>query len=384
MHKKLKIFLVDQLFEAIRAIWRLPGVGLALGAAALFGASTPAAKLLLGRAGPWIMAALLYLGAGTGLALVRLLRDASGQPAAEAALRRPDLPWLAATILTGGVLGPLFLMIGLARTNPASASLRLNLEGIATMVIAWIVFHENADRQILLGAAAIVAGAGVLSWAGQARLDPGAPWIMLACLCWGIDNNLTRKLSAADPMQIAMLKGLVAGAANLALACVQGAAVPGAITVALAMLVGFFGYGLSLALFVRALRYLGAARTGAYFSLAPFIGALLSLPLLGGTPGLRLVSAGVLMAAGLWLHLKERHVHEHAHEEMAHEHRHIHDAHHQHAHDADTPSGEAHTHWHRHAPLRHSHVHYPDLHHRHRHLARDRFRLTHSGRQPEP
>ncbi len=341
------------------------GIPLALLSAALFGASTPFAKLLLGAIDAWMLAGLLYLGAGIGLAAVSLSRKALRLPAAEAPLRRSDLPWLGVVILAGGVAGPLLLMLGLTRIDAASASLLLNLEGLATMAIAWLVFRENVDRRLLLGALAIVAGAVLLSWQGSASLSWGALLIAGACLCWALDNNLTRKLSSADPVQIAMAKGLIAGAVNLALARAAGAAVPPTATLLAAGLVGFLGYGVSLALFVLALRHLGAARTGAYFSLAPFVGALLAVVLLGEPLTARLLAAGALMALGLWLHLAERHDHEHVHEALEHEHRHRHDAHHQHAHAPGTPPGEPHTHWHRHAPLVHRHPHYPDLHHRH-------------------
>ena len=233
--------------------------------------------------------------------------------------------------------------------------------------IAWLIFRENVDRRLLLGAFAILAGAVLLSWQGRVLFDWGAVLIAAACLSWGIDNNLTRKLSSADPVQIAMLKGLVAGTVNLTLALAKGAAMPAAGTVLVAAVVGFFGYGVSLALFVLGLRHLGTARTGAYFSLAPFIGALLALALLDEPLTLRLVIGGGLMAVGLWLHLTERHEHEHAHEIMEHEHRHTHDEHHQHTHGPDDPSGVPHSHPHRHGPLVPRHPHYPDLHHRHDH-----------------
>ncbi|MFG1183793.1 DMT family transporter [Xanthobacter aminoxidans] len=345
------------------------GIVFALVSAGLFGASTPLAKLLLGAIDPWMMAGLLYLGAGAGLAAVHLSRAALRLPAVEAPLRRTDVPWLALVILAGGVLGPLLLMFGLARTDGASASLLLNLEGVATMAIAWIAFRENVDRRLLLGALAILAGAALLSWQGRATLDLGAMLIAGACLCWGIDNNLTRKLSSADPVQIAMLKGLIAGTINLVIALGHGAALPSAGAVAAAAVVGFFGYGVSLALFVLALRHLGTARTGAYFSLAPFVGALLAIALLGEALTPQLVIAGLFMALGLWLHLSEQHEHEHAHEALEHEHRHRHDAHHQHAHEAGIPAGEPHTHRHRHTPMVHRHPHYPDIHHRHGHGA---------------
>jgi drug/metabolite transporter (DMT)-like permease len=342
----------------------MPGIFLALASAVLFGASVPLSKLLLGSVDPWLLAGLLYLGAGLGLAAVRAI----GTPA-EAKLSRADLPWLALVVATGGVLGPLLLLFGLARTDAAGAALLLNLEGLATMGLAWVAFRENVDRRLLLGAAAILTGAVVLSWQGHASFRWGAVLVAGACLCWGIDNNLTRRLSAADPVQIAMIKGLAAGTVNTALAWAGGAALPPARLALAVGLVGFLGYGISLALFVLALRWLGAARTGAYFSSAPFVGALLAIPLLHEAPTAQLWIAGALMGVGLWLHVSERHEHDHAHPELEHAHRHRHDAHHQHAHAPETPAGEPHTHPHRHARLLHRHPHYPDLHHRHLHRA---------------
>ncbi len=343
------------------------GIPIALLSALLFGASTPFAKLLLGSVNPWMMAGLLYLGAGIGLAALHLSRTALQLPETEAPLRRADIPRLGLVILAGGVGGPLLLMFGLARTDAASASLLLNLEGLTTMSIAWLAFRENVDRRLLLGAFAILAGAAILSWQGRASFDWGTLLIAGACLCWGIDNNLTRTLSSADPLRIAMLKGLVAGTVNLILAFASGAKLPPSDALLAAGIVGFLGYGVSLALFVLALRHLGAARTGAYFSLAPFVGATLAVVMLGKSPSAKLLIAGCLMGLGLWLHLSERHDHKHVHEALEHEHRHRHDEHHQHEHGPDMPPGEPHTHWHRHAPLLHRHPHYPDLHHRHGH-----------------
>jgi drug/metabolite transporter (DMT)-like permease len=343
-----------------------PGVPLALASAALFGAAMPLSKVLLGGVDPQVLAGLLYFGAGIGLAIVHLARAAIGLSAPEAPLRRADLPWLAAVIVFGGVLGPLLLMLGLDRTDAASGSLLLNLEGIATMAIAWLVFRENVDRRLLAGAAAIVLGVAVLSYEGQlASLNLGAVLIAGACLAWGIDNNLTRRLSSSDPVMIAMIKGLAAGAINLGIGLARGGAMPPVSAAGLACIAGFFGVGVSLALFVLALRHLGAARTGAYYALAPFIGAVISVLFLGDDITLKLLIAAALMAVGLWLHLTERHAHEHGHGDLEHEHAHVHDAHHQHAHDVLVV--EPHTHWHSHKELRHSHGHYPDLHHRHGH-----------------
>lgn len=355
----------------MRLLW--PGVPLALISAVLFGASTPFAKALLGAVDPWLLAGLLYLGAGAGLWLVRQLIRVVGRPVSETPLGRADLPWLAGVVFMGGVLGPLLLMLGLARMDAAGAALLLNLEGLATMAIAWIVFRENVDRRLLIGAFAILAGAALLAWdGGGLALDFGAVLVAGACLAWGIDNNLTRKLSSADPVQIAMIKGLVAGSANLALAWVwREVGPPPAETWALAGLVGLFGYGISVALFVAALRHLGVARASAYFSLAPFVGAVLAFVILDESPTPRWFAAGALMAFGLYLHLTERHDHEHVHEETEHEHRHVHDAHHQHAHEPDIPATEPHVHSHRHPRLVHRHAHYPDIHHRHGHGRND-------------
>lgn len=343
-----------------------PGVPLALSSAVLFGASAPVSKLLVGAMDPWLLAGVLYLGAGIGLGVIRFIRAAVGLGRTEAPLRRTDLPWVSAVVVFGGVLGPLLLVFGLSITSAASGSLLLNLEGLMTMGIAWFVFRENVDRRLLLAAAAILAGAVVLSWNGAgASLDLGGLLIAGACLAWGIDNNLTRKLSYADPIQIATIKGLTAGATNLVLALLLGAQLPPIGTLAAGGFAGFLGIGVSLAMFMLALRHLGTARTGAYFSLAPFIGAMVSLAIFRDALTLQLVIAGALMALGLWLHLAEKHDHQHVHELLEHEHSHVHDEHHQHRHDGAVT--EPHSHWHIHEPLRHSHAHYPDLHHRHRH-----------------
>lgn len=355
---------------SVKPIPRSPGVLLALGSATLFGLSTPAAKPLLGTVDPWLAAGLLYSGAGIGLAAMRLLQKVTHERALEAPLRRADLPWLAAIIFAGGILAPVLLMFGLAWSDAASTSLLLNLESVATLCMAWLVFREHVGRRLLLGAFSIIAGAVVLSWrGGNAGINADAILVALACVAWGIDNNLTRKLSFADPTQIAMIKGLSAGAVNLSLSLATGAHLPGLAVVILMCLVGFVGYGISLVLFVAALRHLGTARTGAYFSFAPFVGAVAGVGFLHEEPGWTLLAAGCLMALGLYLHLVERHDHEHVHEPFEHEHGHVHDEHHRHWHPAvQAQAAELrHAHRHRHAPLVHRHRHYPDLHHRHPH-----------------
>jgi drug/metabolite transporter (DMT)-like permease len=344
------------------------GVGLALAAALLFGASAPLAKGLLAGTTPQLLAGLLYLGSGTGLLLYWVVRRRT-RAAAEAPLGRADLPWLAGAILAGGVVGPLLLMVGLTHTPASAASLLLNLEGVFTAGLAWVVFREHVHRRIVLGMAAIVAGGMLLSWQGRLAWGglAGPLAVVGACLAWAVDNNLTQKVSTSDPVQITLLKGLVAGATNTALALLLGARWSTVPVLLGALAVGFLAYGVSLVLYVRALRELGTARTGAYFSLAPFIGAGLAIVLWREPVTPLFLLAALLMGLGLWLHLTERHEHEHAHELLEHAHAHVHDLHHQHAHGPDDPPGEPHTHPHRHEPLTHGHPHYPDIHHRHLH-----------------
>lgn len=342
------------------------GIVYALASAALFGASTPLAKLLVGEVQPLALAGLLYLGSGIGLLAWFLLRK-RGERATS--LSRADLPWLAGAIVAGGVVGPALLMYGLTRTDSATASLLLNLEAVLTASIAWVVFRENVDRRVFLGMVAIVAGGVVLSWGEMPRAGGLAGPLLIAgaCLAWAIDNNLTRRVSGGDAVTIAGLKGLVAGAANLSIALFHGASLPGTGILAAAAAVGFFGYGISLVLFVVALRNLGTARTGAYFSVAPFFGAALALLVLRESPSAAFWIAAALMALGVWLHLTERHEHEHVHEPMEHTHPHVHDEHHRHGHGFAWDGNEPHAHPHTHRRTTHSHPHYPDLHHRHDH-----------------
>lgn len=363
------------------------GVFSALLSAALFGASTPLAKILIGQLAPTMLAGLLYAGSGIGLGACLLLRSwrdrsaqALGRPRQHvASLQGKDAGWLVSAILAGGIAGPVLLLAGLATMPASSAALLLNLEGVLTALLAWFVFHENFDRRVLLGMAAIVtAGILLASQGGMVfQLAPGALAIAGACLCWAIDNNLTRKVAASDALQIAAWKGVVAGTVNLGLAHALGVAWP-PVSIALAAgLLGFCGYGLSLVLFVVALRQLGSARTGAYFSAAPFVGALVAIGLLHEATNARFWLAAALMGIGLWLHLSERHLHRHVHEALFHTHQHSHpqpegddlnaDTHHCHGHDFPWDGVSPHTHAHQHEVIAHTHAHVPDIHHRHRH-----------------
>ncbi|HUQ73715.1 MAG TPA: DMT family transporter [Burkholderiales bacterium] len=342
-------------------------IAYALLSAALFGASTPLAKLLVGAVAPLALAGVLYLASGVGLGLWLLARRLRGIE--NAMLPARDWPWLAGAVAAGGIVGPALLMYGLRRTDAASASLLLNLEAVFTAVLAWVAFRENLDKRIFVGMTAIVAGGVLLSWeqAPRAAGMAGPLLIAGACLAWALDNNLTRRVSGGDAVTIAAIKGLVAGAVNLGLALAMGAYLPAPGALVLASIVGLFGYGISLVLFIVALRELGTARTGAYFSVAPFYGAALALLLLGERAGPAFWGAAGLMALGVWLHVTEWHEHEHIHPPLAHEHEHVHDEHHQHTHDPALHDGQPHSHAHQHGPLRHRHPHYPDLHHRHRH-----------------
>lgn len=342
----------------------------ALGAAILFGASTPFAKQLigngLGTASPFLLAGLLYLGSGLGLTLMRLLRDRGWKPVE---MPHHEWPWLLGAIAFGGVLGPLLLMVGLSHSTAATASLFLNLESVLTAVLAWVVFRESTDRRIVLGMLMIVAGGAVLAWPGGEASSSGIGSLALAgaCLAWAIDNNLTRKVSASDALFIAGSKGMVAGCVNTGLGLTLGAAWPTSGVLSVALLVGFLGYGLSLVLFVLALRGLGTARTGAYFSTAPFVGAAISIAGFGEPTSATFWLAAALMAAGVWLHLTEHHLHEHEHLPLSHAHSHRHDSHHQHTHEFEWNGLEPHTHPHPHGALKHRHPHAPDIHHRHSH-----------------
>jgi drug/metabolite transporter (DMT)-like permease len=344
---------------------RHPGVLAALGAALLFGAAAPLAKHLLQSIDPWLMAGFLYLGSGLGLAIYRRLARTSPVP-----VEKSQIAWFAGAILAGGIVGPVLLMFGLSGMPASGASLLLTAEGAFTALLAWFLFRENFDRRVALGMAFIVAGVAILSWPENLTFTETWPAFAVigACLAWAIDNNLTRKVALADATWIASIKGLTAGTVNLVLALALGARLPAAANIAGAMTLGFLAYGISLSLFVIGLRHLGTARTGAYLSVAPFLGAVLAL-LLGEAMTASLAAAGALMALGVWLHLTEWHEHEHLHEALEHEHEHVHDAdpHHQHPHDPPVPPGTWHAHRHRHEPTRHSHPHFPDSHHRHEH-----------------
>jgi drug/metabolite transporter (DMT)-like permease len=343
------------------------GVMLGIAAAALFGCSPPIAKLLLPRVGLLPLSGLLYLGAGLALTLAQIVRRASGGRSREAPLRPRDWSLLFAVVVFGGVVGPILMLLGLSRLSALAGSLLLNLEAPFTIAIAVLFFREHLGARQTLGAAGIILGAMLL---GQQPGGFSGDWrgtfaVAAACLCWAIDNNLSQRLSLRDPVAVVQVKGLGAGACVLLIALATRAPFPSAALTAAALLVGAFSYGLSLVLNMQALRVLGAARQAAIFATAPFIGAVLSVPLLGDRPNLLTFLAGALMITGIAALILERHRHLHRHEPLEHEHLHVHDEHHQHRHLG--PVTEPHSHPHVHAPLVHDHPHVPDLHHRHPH-----------------
>jgi drug/metabolite transporter (DMT)-like permease len=344
------------------------GVAAALVASLLFGVTTPLAKQLLANTHPLLIAGLLYLGSGIGVSLVRIIQE-RGWPASGLSSR--DWPWVALTTLVGGIIAPALLMLGLARADAADASLLLNLEVVFTAVLAWVVFREPANSRVVLGLVAICGGGVILVWparfAAAGHSLPALSLIVAACVCWALDNNLTRKVSASDARVLAAIKGLVAGVTNTALAFALGASLPASSHVAAALVIGFLGYGVSLVQYIVALRQLGAARAGAYFATAPFVGAAAAMVLSGQPGDIAFWLAAACMGVGVWLHVTEHHEHQHVHEPLLHSHDHSHDEHHRHEHPIAWDGKEPHSHEHEHGWQRHQHAHFPDIHHRHGH-----------------
>jgi len=339
------------------------GVVAALTAAVLFGVAAPAAKVLAAHADPLVLAGVLYLGAGIAMTVLRAFRPM----AREAPLRRADLPLLAAVILSGAVAAPVLLLIGLRRVSAVTGSLALNLEGPLTVALAVTLFGEQLGLRAAAGALLVLAGVVALGVApGPAEGGvAGVLAIAGACLGWALDNNLTQGLALRDPIALVQAKGLGGGVVALAVGTLAGSAFPPARVVAQGLLVGALSYGVSVACAVHAMRAIGVARQAALFATAPFVGVVAGVVALGESIGARELGVGLVMIAGLWLVLGERHAHRHVHEPMTHDHRHVHDEHHRHAHGPDDPPGEPHAHRHVHEALVHDHPHVPDLHHRH-------------------
>jgi len=340
-------------------------------AAALFGLSAPLSKLLLAGTDPIVLAGLLYLGAGACLALLAGALALAGRRRAEARLEKKDLPWLVAAILVGGVAAPLSLLFGLAQTPAATASLLLTLETAFTATLAALFFRESVGRVAWLAVGVITAGGVLLAIDPAAAwfFSPGALLIVAACLLWGLDNNLTRRVSLRDPKTIVIFKGVGAGSFSILLGLALERPFPTAGHALAALGLGAVSYGASIALFVRSLSRVGAARTGVLFGTAPFLSTFLSLAIFRETPPATTYAAFPLVLLAAWLLARERHGHVHVHEPLVHSHRHSHDEHHRHAHAPGDPPAEVHAHEHRHEALVHEHEHRPDEHHRHEHQA---------------
>ncbi len=345
----------------------------ALFAAVLFGASAPLSKLLLGEVQPVPLAAFLYLGSGSGAFLMLLFqRLRSGSQTVEAQLSRRDLPWLGGALLAGGIAAPILLLLGLERTPASTASLLLNFEGVATTLIAVSFFKESIDRRITWAIGLVTLASILLTWTGgNWGISLGALGIVGACFLWGLDNNFTRHISAKNPLIIVGIKGLGAGTFSLVLCFLIKQNFPAWNIILLAMLLGSISYGISIQLFIVAMRSLGAARTSTLFGIAPFVGVVLSLVLLREKSQTFFWAALFIMLAGAWLMLTENHSHHHIHETLEHNHRHSHpDDHHNHVYQEHVLLvNGSHTHEHRHESLEHEHAHTPDLHHNHEHAA---------------
>jgi len=341
----------------------------ALLAAFLFGASAPLSKLLLGETSPVLLAALLYLGSGFGLLCVKLMEKKVQYEQKEARLARSDWPWLFGAILAGGVIAPIMLMISLRHAPAATASLLLNFEGVATTLIAAIVFKEAIGRRAWWAIGLITLASILLStdFTNQWGFSLSALGILAACVMWGVDNNLTRNISAKDPLVIVTVKGLGAGLVSFIIAVALGNTFPSPGVTLLALLLGSLSYGLSIFLFVHAMRGLGAGRTSALFGTAPLAGILLSFLIFREIPGIFFFIALLVIASGAYILLMEDHDHVHIHENIVHEHRHTHnDGHHEHEHAVES-ARQSHSHVHAHDILEHAHDHAPDIHHRHSH-----------------
>ena len=341
------------------------GYALAVAAGLLYGATLPASKALLDGLSPAALAGLCYIGGGLGLSVYRVFVVSR-----EAPLTRHAAPWLLGAAAAGGVLAPLCLFAGLRLSSASTVSLILSIEALLTALLAAMVFREAVGKTVWASIALGTLAAGVLSYDPvRVRLafEPGLWLAAAAGLLWALDNNLTGRISAKDPVRIVAIKGWTAGTVNLAVAWFSSSGTaPAAGAVASALVVGALGYGLSLVLLVRAMRELGASRGVAVFGLYPFFGAALSLLFLKEPWSWNLAFSAVLMASALWLLLRESHEHGHRHALMTHDHLHVHDEHHAHE-GGEAPAGESHSHPHEHAGLEHSHPHAPDIHHRHGH-----------------
>jgi drug/metabolite transporter (DMT)-like permease len=331
-------------------------------AALLFGAATPASKALLDTLPPITLAGLLYLGAACG---VLPFSFQGGSPG----LRRDrtNILRVAGAVIAGGIVAPVLLLVGLSRAPAASVALWLNLEVVATALLARAFFREHLERRAWVAVALMLLGGALLATPSRFGTASAALAVALACLSWALDNNLTSLIDGFTPAQYALAKGIVAGAFNLGLGSAVEGGWHGFHVIFVALGVGAASYGLSLMLYVAGAQEIGAARSQMLFAAAPFFGSVLAWGVLGEPVRLLQLSAALIMLVSMAILLSARHAHVHVHVGMAHAHSHRHDdAHHEHVHPG-LPAHTRHTHPHAHEPLTHEHPHAPDLHHRHGH-----------------
>lgn len=339
----------------------------ALLAAVLFGICSPVSKVLLADLSPTFMAALLYLGAGFGMLLVKITGVFRHGKQTEAKMTMKELPYIVAMILLD-MVAPIFLMLGLTMTTASTASLLNNFEIVATASVAMIFFKESLDKRMWLAIMLITLSSMILSVTDFRSLSfsLGAIFVLAACLCWGIENNCTRMLSLKDPLQIVIVKGFGSGTGALLISMGMKECYGTLTYILIALLLGFVSYGLSIFFYILAQRELGAARTSIYYAAAPFIGVLISWLVLKDAITGSFLIALLIMILGTYFAITEKHKHTHAHLEETHDHRHHHnDEHHNHQHDHEIV-GE-HSHAHTHEALEHEHMHTPELHHQHKH-----------------
>jgi drug/metabolite transporter (DMT)-like permease len=335
-------------------------------AAVCYGISSPVSKIMLESIPPIFMASLLYLGAGLGVGFVVLVNNAKGKLQTEARLSKNDLPYIIGMIALD-IAAPVLFMSGLLLSSPASVSLLNNFEIVATAVIALIVFKEMVGKRMWLSIILITIATILLSFEDikTFSFSFGSLLVLGACVSWGFENNCTRMLSLKNPLEIVVLKGFGSGTGSLIIAVVIKAYSINIACILFALLLGFFAYGLSVYFYILAQRSLGASRTSAYYAFAPFIGVVLSFVFFREALTVSFAAALIVMAAGTYFAVSERHIHAHIHEVTEHEHRHNHkDGHHNHQHEN---MEQEHSHLHTHERLEHKHLHMPDLHHNHTH-----------------
>lgn len=339
----------------------------ALLAAMLFGFNAPFSKLLINELNPLFLAALLYLGAGIGMTLLTFFNKSRKIEAKEARLTKKEMPYVILMILLD-IAAPIFLLFGISMSNSSTAALLGTFEIAATSIIAMIIFKEAIGKRlwIAIGFISLASILLTVTDAATISLSIGSVLIILSCLCWGLENNCTRKISLKDPLQIVILKGFGSGMGALLIASIWGELSGSLLSIISALALGFAAYGLSIYFYVKAQRGLGAARTSAYYAAAPFIGVLISWLVLKEPITISFLIALGIMVLGSWLALSENHEHAHIHRDETHEHKHTHEDDH-HKHEDHSLIISEHCHAHTHQRMKHKHGHLPDSHHRHVH-----------------